>query len=118
MNTKTLKLLRQHKDEIKRINRQRQLWLWASSIVFTGIIFLIFAWDWIDDLQSKRIWWLIVSTMLIISVNWWYWTMRVIRIILTHQKLEYDLIRSILYDISMVKSDLKKFGQENIDIFK
>lgn len=101
-------MLEKHRRDIDKLNNERHLWLWASSIVFSGIILLIFGWNWLSGINSKTIWWVIVSLMLIISINWWYWTMRVIRIIIYYQEIEYSLIKEIHNEINWVKEDMKK----------
>ena len=101
-------LLERHRNDLEKLNNQRKIWLLASSIVFCGIIFLIFGWEWLSDLQSKGIWWLVVSLMLIISINWWYWTMRVLRVIIHYQEIEYALIKEIYEDINVVKNNIKE----------
>lgn len=105
-------LLESHKKEVEKINRQRRLWMYASSIVFTSIIFLIFGWEWLSGLESRGVWWLIVSLMLLISVNWWYWTMKVVKLILYYQEIEYKLIKQIHNDIGIVKNDLQNSFKE------
>lgn len=115
MNIRTKKLLKQHTEDLNRINEQRRWWLYASSVVLFGIISLIFTWDWIEGLHSRSIWWLVVSTMLIISVNWWYWTMKVIRRIVEHQEIEFELIGVIITDIKEVKNDIQFLAPKNID---
>jgi hypothetical protein len=112
---KTKELLAKHADDIERINHQRRLWLYASSVVMVGIVGLIFSWDWVSELHSKSVWWVIVSVMLIISINWWYWTMSVIRRMLDHQKVEYDLLSCILNDISLAKEDIKFLVNQEVD---
>ena len=114
----TKRLLEDKEQDLDKLNDQRRLWLWASSIVFWAIIAVIFAWDWIDGLNSKSIWWFIVSCMLILSINWWYWTMRVIRKLVHHQKVEYGILRSILIDLGKIKKDVRELGGKNIDIPK
>jgi uncharacterized membrane protein len=115
MNIKTRQILEQHAKDLEKINNQRRLWLYASSVVLTGIIFLIFTWDWLDHFHSHTLWWAIVSTMMIICVNWWYWTMRVIRILLNHQEAEYDLLSSVLNDISKAREEIKFLVPKNLD---
>ena len=95
-------------EKLEKINNQRRKWLIASSIVFIGIIFLIFAWDWLDRLDSSIVWWIIISCMLIISMNWWYWTMKVIRQLIHHQKLEFNLLSDIITEIKSIKENLEK----------
>lgn len=111
-------LITQHQKDIERLNYQRRWWLYASSIVFSGIIGIIFGWDWISGLDSKPIWWVIVSLMLLISVNWWYWTMRVIRILIRYQEVEYALLQEILHDVNYFKQNLKDFHDQTIDMLK
>ena len=107
MNADIQSILDRHQSDLDRINNQRRVWLYASSVVVCCIVFLIFGWDWLSNLNSKKVWWLIVSLMLVISVNWWYWTMRVIKIILKYQSIEYDLLQSIMYDIDELRVVLK-----------
>ena len=102
-------LIENYNKKIHIIHKQRHQWLWASSIVFVSVILLIFLWDWVDSFQSKSIWWVIVSIMLIISINWWYWTMKTIKAVILYQNVEYALIKNILTDIEQLKSELKSF---------
>lgn len=115
MNQEIKDYFTKHEQDIEKIHKQRRLWLWASSVVLVGIIFLIFSWDWIDHFHSSKIWWVITSMMLIISVNWWYWTMRVVRITLCHQQVAHGILKSILLDISEFKKDIRPIVNQNID---
>jgi uncharacterized membrane-anchored protein YitT (DUF2179 family) len=116
MNRKIETLLDKHLADIDRINNQRRAWLYASSVVFVGIIFLIFSWDWLDHFHLKSIWWVVISVMLILSINWWYWTMRVVRIMLNHQEAQHSLLKSILEDIGETRSDIKLLTTKTIDL--
>ena len=71
----------------------------ASSFVFTGLIILVFWWDWITNLHSRTIWWVIISLMIIISYNWWYWTMHTITKLIEYQRDEYVLVQELLLTI-------------------
>jgi predicted Na+-dependent transporter len=115
MTPTTKQIIQQHTADLERINKQRRMWLYASSIVLTGIIFLIFTWDWLDDFHSKGIWWVVISLMLIISVNWWYWTMRVIRILLDYNTAAYDILTCVLDDVSEARKDIQYLVNQNVD---
>lgn len=116
MNRKqTVDLIHENSKELELINHQRRLWLFASSVVFSSIIILVFAWDWLEGLHSKSIWWVIISLMLILSVNWWYWTMRVILKLLHHQKIEFHIIHELVEDIKELKKDIKVFAPKDVD---
>lgn len=113
--TITKKEIEQHEEDLEKLHDQRRMWLFASSIVFWALIFIIFAWDWIDGFGSKSVWWVIVSCMLIVSINWWYWSMRVVRKLIVHQTIEYGILKSILGDVSEVKADIKDLRIKTID---
>ncbi len=100
-------LFAKHEQDLEELNAQRRKWLYASSIVLTGIVFLIFSWDWIETLHNKSIWWVIISLMLLISVNWWYWTMRVVAKFLSQQKVSLVLIQELADDIKEIKNEVK-----------
>jgi hypothetical protein len=107
---KTRRLLEQHQLDLEKINKQRRIWLYASSVVVLAVVFLIFGWDWMDDHKTKSIWWVFVTSSLVISVNWWYWTMTVIRRLLVHQSTEYDILADIVDDIKDIKDDVKRLN--------
>lgn len=115
MNPLTKQLLEEHCNTIDKLNNQRRHWLYASSVVFTGIILLIFSWNWLDNLHSQTIWWVVISLMLILSINWWYWTMRVVKILLCHQQVVHDLLHSVLDDIAHAKTEIKNLVTNNVD---
>lgn len=104
-----------HQEDLEKLHDQRRMWLWASSGVFWAIILIIFAWDWISGFNSKSVWWVLVSAMLLVSINWWYWTMRVIRKLIHHQEVEYEILKSILLDIAEVKSDVRDLKIKTLD---
>lgn len=115
ISTTTRKMLDRNDEDLDRINQHRRWWLFASSLVFVGIITLIFAWDALNQFGTKSIWWVITSLMLILSVNWWYWTMRVMLRLISHQKMEFAIIRELLFDIKELKTDLKQLSDQTID---
>lgn len=93
------KIIDEHNKDMRKINHQRQWWLVASSIVYIGIILLIFGWDWITDIHQKSIWWVIISITLLVCIHWWYWTMTVIGHLMEHQQKEVQIIKELLQDI-------------------
>lgn len=115
MEQQTEELIDLEEEKLNKINDQRRLWLWASSFVFWSIISIIFMWDWIDGLHSKSFWWVIVSFMLILSINWWYWTMRVMRLLIHHQMVQYNILKMILVDLGKIKKDVRDHGGRHVD---
>lgn len=99
--------LKEFKTELDRINEQRRLWLYASAGIIVGIVLIISGWHYLEDREFGWIIWSIVSTGLVISALWWYWTMRMIRYSLTHQTTVLDLLIEMTDDIKLVKNDVK-----------
>ena len=111
MTDKIYERLHAGEEELAKINKQRELWLIASAGVFVSFLLFIFLKDWVIWLQTTVLWWIIVSIMLIISVNWWYWTMIVIRRLMANKENEYNLIRLLIIELKEIRqqvADLKK----------
>ena len=115
MDRKVNRLFKLNDRHLERINQQRRKWLYASSVVFTGIILLIFAWDWLDHFHSQSIWWVVIALMLIISINWWYWTMRVVYKMLQHQKIEFNIIKELVADVKAVREEIINLANHKVD---
>jgi len=103
MKARIDKLLSQNTDDIEEINQQRRYWLLASSIVFVSIIVLIFSWDWITSTRQQSLWWIFISLLLIVSVNWWYWTMNSLATIINRTRDEFIILSDVVDEISDVK---------------
>lgn len=101
-----------HNLTISYLNTQRQYWLYASSVAVSGIVLLIAFWDFLSTFQSTSVWWAIVSIMLIVSVNWWYWTIKLIRILIDQRKSELKIINELVIDIKTIKYSLSELNNE------
>lgn len=112
MDDLSYKKLKETKNTLDKINNQRRKWFYASSVVFFSIITIIFLWDWLDNRNESKIWWVIVSFMLIISVNWWYWTVRVLLKLLDQRKAEIIIINELIFDIRDIKSSISELNNE------
>lgn len=108
-------MFEEYKDKLNKVNSQRKLWLYFSSIITVLVILLISFWNWLDSFHNYWIWWAVGSVMLILTVNWWYWTMSIIRHILNYQ---FDMINSltdITKDLRSVKKDIQKIAKQTVD---
>jgi hypothetical protein len=111
----TQRLIDENNRDLDQINEQRRTWLYASSVVVVAVVVLIFGWEWLDTLHSKTLWWLIASGMLVLSVNWWYWTMRVMLRLINHQKIEFAIIQELLTDIKIIRNEVKQLVDQELD---
>jgi hypothetical protein len=108
-------LLDKTNEDLERINHERRTWLKLSSIVFITIIFGIYAWDWIYAIRSKSFWWVIISSTLILCINWWYWTMRVITRLIQFQQLELQIVAEVVRDVKYIRTSLQTTPNEQKD---
>lgn len=112
MNIKQKELVIKFRQDIEKINRQRTIWLVLSSLVFVSIVLIIFSWNFIQD---SHVWWAVGSIGLIIAMNWWYWTMTLIRRLLCHQSHMVDVLEEISKEVSNIRSDLVVTTTKKVD---
>lgn len=101
-----------HTKELEKIYSQRRKWLYVSSIVYTAIIFAIFGWDYLTQHISSRIWWVLISLSLLVSINWWFWTMKSIRTLVYSMYLEYQLLHELHSEIDELKVVILEYKRE------
>ena len=97
--------IRKHIEELHIIDSQRKGWLVLSAFVATGILGVILGWNMI---QKYHLVWVIVSGGLLISMIWWYWTMRLIRHLIHYKVTESEILEDIVSDIRSIKREVQK----------
>lgn len=95
--------LNQHLQEIKEFNQQRLCWLRLSGFV-TIVAVLIFL-DWDDIVSNKYIWVMFISGITL-AIVWWYWTMTLIRKLLTHKQHETEILSDIVQEIKAIRTNV------------
>jgi hypothetical protein len=100
------KLISVFANDIIKLNRQRIYWLIFSSVIFIGVILVIAFSSAINSLNSEVVWWAIGSVGFIVTINWWYWTLILIRRVLTHQIDMVLLLDEITKDVNDIKVDI------------
>jgi ABC-type bacteriocin/lantibiotic exporter with double-glycine peptidase domain len=96
------------KADLLRFDTERKFWLLVSGFVATAIIMIIYKWN---DILSNHLVWIIVSSMLTVSVIWWYWTMRVVRSVLRHRHSEVEILHDLINDIKEIKTEVSKLRE-------
>ena len=102
--------LQTHIEKIKKFNNDRTTWLRLSGFVVISIILIVIDWTIIGN---EKIHWVLISTGLILSVAWWYWTMRLVRELLNNKLSEMEILSDIVNDIKEIKDDIKKIDQRS-----
>lgn len=107
-------LIATFKSDILRLNDQRKRWLTFSSIVFVIVIMIIFFADKINNLHYQSIWWLLGALGVLVSINWWYWTLTLIRRVLQHQIDTVILLSEITNDVKDIKTEINDLYQKGM----
>lgn len=102
--------LKNHIEQLKKFDRQRLLWLYLSGGVFFSIIAIVVDFVFFDH---REIYWSFVPIGLLLSVLWWYWTMRFVRLLLTHRIDEVQILGEIVADIKDIKKDVKNLNNDS-----
>ena len=98
------KKLSRHLNHLKLFNNQRKAWLGLSIFVIVAAGKIIFDQTVLD---SHHYVWAMVSAGLIVSIVWWYWTMRLVRQLIDHRMEESEILVDIVNTIKDIKEDVK-----------
>lgn len=104
-------VLEKYKKDIAKIQQQKLTWQLISFFSFLAVAALIIYWDWIEKFRSNSLWVFIVIFIGMIIGVWWYWTLKIIRRIIYHQEIEFDLIFSIQKDLKDIRSSIKEMNE-------
>lgn len=105
-----VKQFQNHLKKIKQFDKARIFWLKLSGLVAIVIILIIID---LSFFNVPSIHWLLISIGLGLSVTWWYWTMKIIREILSHRIVEVEILTEIIKDIREIKEDVKKLDHNS-----
>ncbi len=86
---------------------QRDIWIKFSFLFFIAIVLFITEWADIIALKNKFLRSGIFIFFSCISVCWWYWTMNLIKKLLTFRQEELTILEEISKDIKNIKNDVK-----------
>jgi hypothetical protein len=95
----------QNLDTLHNLNKERLFWLKISIFIVLISLLSIFNWEY---LVETNIVYILVSLGIIISIIWWYWTMMIIRKLITFKIVETELLNDIVNDVRYVREKLHK----------
>jgi membrane-bound metal-dependent hydrolase YbcI (DUF457 family) len=99
-------ILKKHLNELAVMDRHRKMWLVLSAFVVSIVLFIIIKWDFITESHWA---WLAVTVGLTLSVTWWYWTMRSIRLLINHRVEETQILHNLVVDIRDVRKHIQDY---------
>ena len=100
--------LKKIKEDLLRFDIERKFWLMVSGFVAVAVMAIIYKWN---EILSSHLVWIITSSMLTVSVLWWYWTMKVIRSVLSHRHSEIEILQDLIVDIKDIKTEVSKLRE-------
>ena len=90
---------------LKQFKKERKLWIALSTIVLVTIIGIVLDWPLIFHYKLE---WLMVSFGILISIAWWYWTMRITKELLTIKIQDREILQDIIDDVKHIREEIKK----------
>ena len=102
----SINMIQEYEAYVNLMKKQYKYWMIASAIIYSCVITFIVLFDFVIRLDSKIIWWSIISILLMVSMNWWYWTMSLVKQLMEHHTNSIKVIKSLISDINAVRSDL------------
>ncbi len=99
-----VKNLKTNIQKLKQFDQDRIVWLKLSGLALIVVILLIIDWS---IFGTNKLYWILISFGLILSVSWWYWTMKLIRDLLKHRLMEMEILSGIVNDIKEIKKDVR-----------
>jgi hypothetical protein len=99
------KNINQSLDTLHSLNKERVFWLKISIFIVLTLLLTIFNWEYLAD---TNIVYILTSLGLTISIIWWFWTMMIIRKLITFKIAETELLKDIVDNVQYVREKLQK----------
>jgi len=90
---------------LQTLEKHRRRWLILSSIVVASTLFVIYDWFHIQNHTTQ---WTLSALGILIAMVWWYWTMRLIRILLQHRLEDRVIMAEIIEDVKYIRTEVLK----------
>lgn len=96
--------LSENLKKLNSLNRERIFWLRISGFVVFSFFLVVFNWN---KIVNSDLLWTIVGAGVFICILWWYWTMSIIRKLISFKTLETEIMSELLTDIKAVRTDIR-----------
>lgn len=94
--------------KIELYERQRKIWMVFSIFFVAFLLSIAFEWRLLLSTNRYEILALVLGILVTTGVIWWYWTMAIVKNLLTERKAELELLLDITNDIKTIKTDILK----------
>lgn len=93
-------------NTFQKIEKQRTIWIRLSII--TAVIMLGIVLDWSYIATNPTHLWIIFTLGLLLSVIWWIWTMRLIKVLLDTKQNLLSIMLELTKNISETRLEILK----------
>ena len=97
--------LKKHLDKLHAFDNERRAWLVLSAFVVISVLVVLGEWH---NLEHTNLTYAVGAIGLVLSVTWWYWTMRIVRYLIASKTDEYLILSEVVQMVRDVKYDVKK----------
>jgi hypothetical protein len=104
--------LQNHIKDLKQMGFERRAWLMLSAFVVFSIGFIIYG---AAQLEQLHLLWIIGTIGLLISMIWWYWSMRIINKLVVHREEEIAVLNDLCSDIKEVRQEVREIKTRTLD---
>ena len=111
-----LQLIVQNSEAILNINTKRSIWTWSFLLVLLSSFGLLLCWILQPDPHVLTFGKPCVIFAILSWVNWWAWTMVLLFLLLSNQKIEVDLMVEISNDVKNIRKDVHTLYEHSLDI--
>ena len=88
---------------LRQFEKERKLWMALSAIVIISVLGIIF--DWATIYQYK-LEWLVGAGGLLLTIVWWYWTMRITKELITIKIKDREILQEVIEDIKHIRKEI------------
>jgi protein-S-isoprenylcysteine O-methyltransferase Ste14 len=92
-------------QHLRQFEKERKLWMALSLVVLISVVGIIFDWHLIS---RHHLSWLVGAGGLLMSIAWWYWTMRITKELLTIKIQDRHLLQEVIDDVKHIRTEILK----------
>lgn len=88
---------------LRQFEKERKLWMALSAIVLVSVLGIIFDWTTIYQYKLE---WLVGAGGLLLTIVWWYWTMRITKELITIKIKDREILQDIIEDVKHIRKEI------------
>ena len=92
-------------QSLRQFEKERKLWMALSVAVLIIVVSIIFDWP---SLSQNNIAWCAGAGGLLMSIVWWYWTMRITKELLTIKIQDRQILQEVIEDVKHIRQEILK----------